>query len=957
MSGFSKRSGSKNKTFSLSAIAVALLTVGYVASPTVLAAEKEADDVEVIEVTGIRGSIGRSLAVKQDATGFVDAISAEDVGKLPDANVAEAMQRITGVTIQRSRGEGDFVSIRGLGPDFVRGSVNGRTLLNATESVDPIFNGNSVTSTGRAANFDILPSEIITNLDVMKSTSASHVEGGIGGAVNVQTARPLAIGNKVSASLTGTYRDFNEDTDPSGSGLISWVSDDSNFGILGSVAYSQRTLREDFSRSFGWFPSFGISSQLDTNNDGSGDANPSDVPFSLSNNAESYEENRDRLTVTSTLQWAGDDSEFTVDFLYSKREVEEIHQNFIFLPIIFDGDLAGNTTNPDGSVQVGDLVKDGSFFRHQTSLRPELTTDLQNYEDDLFSVGANYSVSLGEWDLTADISYSKAEGSNTFDRVRIDGNNGQFTFDSTVDLQKGFNIQQTNIGNGAKTDLGNPANFVVSVFDDRFATNEDEEIALKFDASKAIDHDVISSIEIGARIRTREKSIQRASNGNGIGVSGAGVTLADVGTHNSGASNFLDGMWGNNFGFNNLVFPDNSAARTNANVLSFMKDNGLSTNISADPFGSFDVEENTYAAYFQVNLDGELGGVPYAGDIGFRVVLTKQTINGFDAEFVISDAGGMDTTVFDSLSTGSATPISFDDSYANVLPSLNLRFELDDNLFLRVASNKSLTRPTFNSLAPAFNINANSSTNLNGDNFAVSLGAGNPSLKPYEATSYDIGLEWYFAESSALYASIFHKDIENYIASSTSNVVTELAGASIRAIGVELNGSRSPIAIDQVSQPDNQGEAQITGLELGYQQAFDSGFGYIANFTLTENSAEYEATGKDIDFPGVSEVSYNLAGYYENGPLQARVAYSYRSEYLVEPSAIGFGGQLFNDEYAQLDASISYDIFENTTIFLNAVNLTDEDQDVYSELPNIGKRYYSTSHVGPRVSFGIRGNF
>lgn len=917
---------------------------------------KDDDNIEIIEVTGIRSSIKKSLAIKHDATGFVDAISAEDIGKLPDANVAEAMQRVTGVTIQRSRGEGDFVSIRGLGPDFVRGTLNGRSLLNSTETVDPIFNGNALTSTGRAANFDILPSEVITNLEVIKSTSASNIEGGMAGSVNVQTARPLALGNKISGSLTGTYREFNEDTDPSGSGLISWVNEDSSFGVLGSIAYSQRTLREDFSRTFGWFPSFGISSRLDTNNDGFGDANPSDVPFSLSNNAESYEEDRDRLTLTSTLQWAGDDSEFAVDFLYSKREVEERHQNFIFLPVIYDRNLAGNIVNPDGSVQVGDLVKDGSFFRHQTTLRPELTTDLQNYQDDLFSIGANYTVSVDEWELTADISYSKAEGNNTFDRVRIDGDKGKFEFDSTVDMG-GFNITQTNIGKGANTDLGNPANFVVSVFDDRFATNEDEEIALQFDALRAIDHDVISSIEIGARVRTRNKSIERASNGNGVGVNGAGVTLADVGAYNSGASNFLDGMWGgNNFGFNNLVFPVNSAARTNTDVLSFMKEKGISTDISTDPFGSFDVEENTYATYFQVNLDGELGGVPYAGDIGVRVILTKQFIDGFDAQFTITDRGGQNTTVFDELSTGKASPVKFDDSYANVLPSLNLRFELDENLFLRVAANQTMTRPTFNALAPSYNINANASHDASGDNFAVSLNAGNPALKPYESTNFDLGLEWYFAESSALYGAVFHKDIENVIASTTTGVSTELAGKPIRAIGVELDGSQGPIPVDFIVQPDNLGIAQITGLELGLQQAFDSGFGYIANLSLTDSSAEYEATGKDIDFTGVSTVSYNITGFYENGPIQARVAYNYRNEYLVEPNAIGFGGELFNDAYSQLDASVSYDISENVTLFLNAINLTDEDQDVYSLLPNIGKRYLSTSHVGPRVSFGIRGN-
>lgn len=954
-------------------------------SVATVAEEQPKDDItEEIIVKGIRGSLAKALSIKENSTGFVDAISAEDVGKLPDQNVAEALQRVTGVAIQRSRGEGDFVSIRGLGPDFVRGTVNGRSLLNATETVDPIFNGNLVTSTGRAANFDILPSEIINTLEVVKSTSAKHIEGGIGGSVNLKTARPLTMGDKTAFSVTANYRDFNEETDPSFSGLHSWVNDDETFGILTAISYSERSIREDFSRTFGYFPSFGLSTQLDTDDNGFGDASPNDVPFPLSNNAEAFEEDRDRFTFMNTLQWSNEDSELTVDLLYSKREVEESHQNFIFLPIAFDSDLAGRTVNPDGSVQVGDLVTGGVFSEIPSTLRPELTTDLQDYEDDLLNIGVNYAWKSGVWDLSADVNYSKAEGENVFNRVRIDGDNGDFAF-NTIISDSGFNITQTNIGGNADTQLGNPANFIISVIDDRFASNEDEEFAFQFDASREIESSFLSSIEMGARVRTREKTIDRGGSGNGFGVTAANVA-ASAATTNAAASNFLDGAYQTNFGFESLVFPNNALAidairaqlptlltelgtlqaiaegsRTddqNARIAGILAVQSALSPIPANPFSSFSIEEDTYAGYVQLNMDGQIGGINYIGDVGFRIVLTEQTISGFDAEFVITDTGGQDTTSFDLLTTGAATPVTFESNYANVLPSVNFSFELSEGLYLRMAANQSLTRPTFNSLAPAFSINANSSTNLNNDNFAVSLGAGNPALEPFVATNFDLGIEWYFAEASALYAGLFHKEIEDFVATVTNNNVSELAGEPIRAIGVEMNGSRGAIAIDQVSQPDNQGEAQITGLELGYQHTFESGFGYIANLTLIENSLEFEATGVDIPFPGVSDVSYNLTAFYENGPFSARLSYTDRSEYLVESSAIGFGGQLFNDDYSQLDGSLSYELNDNFTLFLNAVNLTDEDQDVFQVLPNIdGRRYSSTSHVGTRFAFGVRGSF
>ena len=934
------------------ALYAAAITGLLVGAPTYA---QDDSGLEEIVVVGLRGSLERSLDIKRESAGFVDAVSAEDVGKLPDQNVAEALEEVPGVAIQRSRGEGDFVSIRGLGPDFVRGSVNGRSFVSATEAVDPIFNGNLITSTGRAANFDILPSEIINTLEVIKSPSAEHVEGGIGGVVNVRTARPLALGNHLSGSLQGTYRDFNEETNPTVSALGSWVNGDETFGFLAAVAYSERSIREDFSRSFGWFPSFGLSTALDTDNDGTGDADGGQVPFPLSNNAEVYEEDRERVTLSATAQWSPDDSsDVTLDVMYSQREVDESHQNFIFLPIAFDADItnAGAITNPDGSVQIGQFLTDGTFSSIPSTLRPELTTDLQEYEDDLLTVGLNWSRNVGDWTLVTDLSYAKSEGESAFDRVRIDGDNGTFSFLTNVD-NDGFQVTQNDTG--AAGDLGNPANYVVSVFDDRFASNEDEEFALQFDAEKDIGGTLFSSLQVGARLRTREKNVSRASNGNGVGVIGAGITVADVGSFNRGASNFLDGDWRSNIDYASLVFPDNAATR--AALANYLSTQGLSTNISPEPFSTFSIEEDTIAGYAQLNFDGDLGGLPFIGDVGVRIVQTRQSIGGFDAEFIIQDNGGMDTTVFDSLTQGAATPVTFDETYTNVLPSLNLRFELGENLYLRFAASESLTRPTFGNLAPALSINANSSTNLNGDNFAVSLGAGNPALKPYEATNFDLGVEWYFDEGGILYAGLFYKDLEDYIAVVTNNVVTEIAGQPIRAVGVEIGGASGPIAIDQVSQPDNQGVAEIAGLELGYNHAFDNGLGVIANVTLTENSAEFVQTGANIDFPGVSETSYNVAGYFENDRWQARLSYSFRSEYLLVPSAIGFGGQIFADDYGQLDGSISYSVTDDITVFLNAVNLADENQDQYTDLPGFGRRFYSESTVGPRYSIGVRASF
>lgn len=930
----------------------AAITGLLVSAPTYAQDDSELEEIVVV---GIRGSLERSLDIKRESTGFVDAISSEDVGKLPDNNVAEALQRVPGVAIQRNRGEGDFVSIRGLGPDFVRGTVNGRTLLSATEFVDPNINGGINTSTGRAANFDTLPSEIINTLEVIKSPSAKHVEGGIGGVVNLKTARPLSLGNKYSVSVDGTYRDFSEETDPTFSGLANWTNDDNTFGFLLSAQYSERSIREDFSRTFGYFPSatVGTTGPFDIDNDGTGDGVTS-IPFPLSNNAESYEESRERTTLAAAAQWlTSDDSEWTLDVIYSERDVASTSSNLIYLPIPFPSDLAGQTVNPDGSIQVGDLVTGGAFTTIPSTLRPELTTDLQEYTDEVLSVGLNFAKQVGNWVLSVDLNYSQAEGDNNFDRVRHDGDNGTFVFSTDIS-PAGFSITQTNAGGGPATDLSNPANFVVSVFDDRVATNEDDEIALQFDATRDIGG-FVSSIDTGVRVRQRTKNATRAANGNGIGVVAAGIT-ADQAGFVRGNDNFLDGSYSATFGYENLPFPDNASQR--AALADYMAANGLSTSIAPDPFGTFEVEETTYAGYAQMNFDGQVGGVPYVGDFGARLVLTQQDISAFDAEARIQDNGGMDGTIFDSLTVGSPTAFNSSETYANVLPALNFRFELDNNLFLRVAASKSLTRPTFTSLAPGLSINANCSCDNNNDNFSVAATAGNPGLAPYESTNFDLGIEWYFGDSSAAYAGLFHKELDDYIAVVTNNNVSTLGSAPIRAIGIEQDGTSNSIALDQVSQPDNQGTAQVSGVELGYLHTFDSGFGYNLNVTLTENSAEFQDSGSPIDFPGVSDTSYNITGFYENNALQARLSYSYRSDYLLVPDGVGgLGSQIFADEFAQLDASISYAIGDNYTVVLSALNLTDEEQELFERIPGAGDRFESLSHVGTRFALGVRATF
>ncbi|MCP3674839.1 MAG: TonB-dependent receptor, partial [Gammaproteobacteria bacterium] len=460
--------------------------------------------------------------------------------------------------------------------------------------------------------------------------------------------------------------------------------------------------------------------------------------------------------------------------------------------------------------------------------------------------------------------------------------------------------------------------------------NDDTESAVSFDAIREIDGDFISGVETGVRYRAREKNVVRNEFDGSLG---ADLRLSQVpeNTYAYGADNFLNGDSMNSFDYSELVFADVDS------TLAYAASQGTDITPEFDPLGSYNIEEDTFAAYVQLNLDGEVGNVPFIGDFGFRVVYTQQDIAGFTRPFTIDGTQTPGKLIFTSEVN---EPISSDDSYVNVLPSLNLRFELEEDLFLRVAASKSLTRPTFQALSPALSINPSATIDQNGDGIAATAASGNGNLKPYESTNFDLGMEWYFDEASALYASIYYKEIEDFIATVTNKDVT---------IGSVL--------FDSVSQPDNQGIAQLIGLEIGYQQAFESGFGYLVNASFTDNNADFESGG-EIPFPGVSDISYNLAGYYEKGPLQARLAYSYRGDYLLLPSDV-FTNQVFVEDYAQLDASVSFDVTESTTVFCQAVNLTDENTKAYTsnESVNLSRQFLSEGYVGRTFTLGVRASF
>ena len=905
-----------------------------------------AAELEEVVVTGIRQSQAEALGIKRENVNFVDAISAEDVGKLPDGNIAEALQRVPGVAIQRERGEGDFVSIRGLGPDFVRGTVNGRTYTSGTESFDSTLNGGAAKTTGRATNFDVLPSEIIDVLEVYKSASAEQVEGGIGGVVNIRTARPMDLGNALGGNIRGQHGDFSGETAPSGSGFVSWNNDDENFGILTAVSYSERSIREDLANTWGYLPPFDVQDwtiRLDSDGDGVGDRG--DFFFPSAANSEIFVEQRERATINSSLQWAlAEDTDAVVDVLWSRRDVasEQFGQISYFAPWTGANSICGGKNEDGGSWNCSGLA--GLEFENHTLVSAPVTsgvdtfTDSRGGGDESLNMGVSLSRQVGAWSVVGDASYADASGSLTWERSVLSYADGVAPPEepgaNPTYIARGIRGTATTrdsaihfVPDADDPQLTNPANYVFQQNEITQRDNTDAEWALKLDLAYEPADSAVDVMKFGAYVRRRDKSFDtyrgRSSAGEGRDNPVLATSLPNSTMRAPG--NFLDhgGSW---LTPSDLLFPNNPAV---------MAGRAANLALSRIAVETFVAEEDVQALYFQTEFSWPVGDMSLSGNAGVRLVSTALDIVGQAQKVRLRESGTIRVPEF----FGPVEDFPFDDEYTNALPSVNLRLDVNDDLLARFSYGRTLTRPEFTFLAPTFAI-------TNPTNFLASN--GNPGLLPYLADNVDASLEWYFDDASALTAAVFLKRVDDFI--------TDSIGRDVEIAGVTWA---------EVKRPENQGEAEILGFEVGYSQAFTSlpapldGLGLIVNVTAVDSELRLKAGGK-VPFPGVSETSLNSAVYYDKGPIEARLAYSWRDDFLFDPAGI-WGNELYVHEYGQWDFSASYEIVGNAAVFVDVINVSDEQELLYSDwaapLRAGLSRPLSLGQVGRRIGFGIRAVF
>ena len=857
---------------------------------------------EDIVVTGIRSSLQGALNAKRNAAQVLDAISAEDIGKFPDKNVGEALQRVTGVQLTRSDGEGSGITIRGADPSLNRVEINGVTALSTT------------VGGGRDVDFRDLPSEFVNRLEVVKSATADMTEGGVGGTVRVITRRPFDNGGKpyLAGSAQAIYADIGDHMDPRLALIGSDTLANGTIGVLVSGTFENRNVESHQARTTGWVQLKDANGAVyDLNNDGVGDFFP-DIPRYVINRLETR-----RYALNGILEWRpSDDFKAYVESNWTKSIQSVTSQ---YLQTGTSGgivDTENTIIGPDNTVEY--LVMTNNTSKAQTS---QLGVSYRNILGDIKRT--TYNVALGaDWTtgnltLTPKISLSKAKAYNN----EINATAAVTGMSSLiVDYSNGQNAPNIILPNDPTTTAG--INQLTVLRRPRY--DDQTEKMAKLDAEYKTDGGLFTSFKIGGQYRdltVKSRFYTRTTTLNGFSDPAVQAQIDSIVSGNAalGTSPFFHtgnlGFTGDYSGWLNMT----QGVADAVGIPDPFAEGGCPANADGTCqvyTDTWKVGERNLAGYGQASFAFDVGAVPVSGVIGARVVNTKVNTSGY-------------------LSTGGViSPVSYDSNSTEFLPSINMKAELIPNkLMARATATEVMARPLPQQLAPRFTI----------DVVGLSGSRGNPDLQPFRARQYDAGLEYYINRTSFASVTYFRKEISSFI-QNTTEPYTDASGVTY-TITVPTNGTQ---------------KVTINGVEAGAQIAFDfidvpvlKQMGVVANYTYSKDSG-YEGkdyfTGDSLPFQGLSRHAYNISAYYEDDVVSLRGAYNWRSKYLITAQGRGNNPE-FGEAYGQLDASLNVTLMPGISMFLEGVNLLDATR---KENANSVERRTIIETVGRRVYGGIR---
>ena len=908
---------------------------------TAQATGAEGQDLEEVIVTGIRSSLRQAMEIKRDSDQIVDSIASESLGKFPDTNIAESLQRITGVSIDRSGGEGQAVTVRGFGPEFNTVLLNGRRLASDTGA--------------RSFNFDVLPAELISRVDVYKSSTALLQDGGIGSTILLHTPRPLDLGDfKSILSAKALYEDLSENTTPEVFGMISDTFADGRLGLLVSASYQKRENRSERILTDGILTAPRDSMTLIRDELAAQGYSEDDQFFIPQNlNVSPVDEERERINFNTTFQYQIADSlRLTVDGMYDKFSVftEANSLGFFVTPSIITAATFDENRTATSITQTIEAAVD-------------FTRSVRDRPTDIYAGGLNLA-----WDVSDSVNVTF---DSSWSRAKSGGAEG--TDVAVVGFRK--DIYTLSYGpNGIPSVTGVPsADYVdptlpVAHFNMRGsgggplgggADLEDEIFEHRIEAQWQPDSDVLRRVSVGAFYSDEKQSRDTRLSDNDIlclycgyfvGIPDELMRTYSVGSGYLGGRVSVPSAW-QAFDIDPLLAylesPEAAAARDafrglppGTTLSDLAAKNGFALHRRPD---SSRVEEQVAAIYADASFEGSLGAMPWNLTLGARYVRTETTAFGLSQELLDLVFSG-DPTLYSPVLTPDPVTVSKTNTYNDFLPSLSFRLNITDDVIVRLAASKTMTRPPLGALSPRLVIGTTRSGNLQAS-------SGNPDLKPFESKNVDLSAEWYYQENGFITVGLFYKDVQNFLVNSVENRVLPIADRDNLFDG-------DPVF--EVSLLDNLEQATVKGVEMGVQHSFDwlpglwSGFGLGGNATLVESGAELNVDDISETFAleGLGD-SYNVVGFYEQGPLEVRVAWNRRERFLR--TAVGFGREpTFVQPYQQIDARASYAITDHLSVFAEGVNLGNEVQHRVGRYDN---QILLLEETGRRYTLGVRAEF
>lgn len=960
--------------------AVRTLLCAIAATGTAAYAQETPKQLDAVVVTGLRASLESALNAKRDNNGIVDVIKAEDMGKFPDSNLAESLQRVPGVVIDRDAGEGRSITVRGLGQDFTRVRINGIEALATTGGTDSSGGANR----GRGFDFNVFASELFNTVTVRKSSSADVDEGSLGATVDLQTTRPFDLkGFNAMVSLKEKYNDLSKTTDPRAAFLLSNTNEDRTFGVLLSGAFSKRrSLEEGFSTvrwdngpsSGGWCAPTGATANPSNSTATTCGPAAQGVPriagtpetlaaYADASNANNFTprlprygrltHDQDRVGLTGSVQFKpAADTLLTLDMMYSKLKAtrqEDFLEAISFSRSATQGgkpqtSVLSTAYAANGALQYGvyngvDIRAESRYDELSTTFTQPTLTWQQNLSDTL-----KMTAKLGSAKSVFD---NPVQTTTTLDALNVNGYTLDFrgsdrlpTITYPFDVTKpGGALTLVGVPPGTATSVANTTTSEIRIRP-QGATNQTDvgQLDLAWEASDAL------TVKGGLNLKRYTFDtfeFRRINQGDTIYAPPNGTTVASLTTtiNNFGNGLSLPAGTPTSWAIPNL----NAIAQTYDIYCNCLKsgpvggpgDFTLSSITNGNARGNNrNVVETDKGAYLMADFDTKWNDVPVRGNFGARYVKTEQVATGYQA-------------------TGGATQVTVTNTYDDWLPSFNLAATVNPDVVVRVAAASVMARPILGNLNPGGTISTTGT---------LSITSGNPLLQPYRAKTLDLGAEWYFAKNAFLGLGVFSKNISTYIQTLTTNMAFKDTGLPLSLLPSNFNGNE----VFAVNTPINTNGGRLNGFEINYQQPFTflpgigKNFGTLLNYTVVQSKIDYAttATGNSFitdDLLNLSPTSWNATFYYDDGTFSGRLSASARSAFLTRVPGQNNNDVEGKNSSVNVDLSLNYKVNKNLDVTLEATNLTNTPNDQFiSRARNSAVVYNVTGRellIGARYKF------